>query len=501
MMQRVVQTIVGFFLILLLSPQVGAANLEDKVVEHTFKNGLKLLMVERHGSPTVSAWIRFKVGSVHERSDERGLAHLLEHMLFKGTRTLGTKDYAAEAPLLEKIEQTAQLMLAEEAKGRGADKAKLATLRAELAKFEKQAEQYVIKDEFFDLYARNGGSGYNAFTSRDGTTYLISLPANKLELWAAIESDRMKNPVLREFYTERSVVMEERRRSYDAEPSAKLWETFVAAAYQTHPYGQPTIGWTSDIRQLSRTKAESFLKRYYAPNNAIMAVVGDIRPADTIALVERYFGNIQPGTPVPEVAAQEEPQQGERRVEVIGDAEPELVIGFHKTAINSPDDEVFDLISSILGQGRTSRLYRSLVLEKQLATQVSTFDAPGNRYPNLFVLYASSRAPHTAAEVEQALLAELERLKKEPVSPRELQQVLNQLEFEEARRMGTNGGLARNLTEYEAIAGSWRYLTTYRAKLAKITPADIQRVAQQYFTRENRIVGTLVTKKAGGAQK
>ncbi len=477
-----------------------AATLEEKVVEHTFQNGLKLLMVERHSSPTVSAWIRFKVGSVHERSDERGLAHLLEHMLFKGTKTLGTRDYAAEAPLLEKIEQTAQLMLAEEAKGSKADKAKLAALRAELAKCEKQAEQYVIKDEFFDLYARNGGSGYNAFTSRDGTTYLISLPANKLELWAAIESDRMKNPVLREFYTERSVVMEERRRSYDAEPSAKLWETFVAAAYQAHPYGQPTIGWTSDIRQLSRTKAESFLHRYYAPNNAIMAVVGDIRPADTIALVERYFGDIKPGTPVPEVATQEEPQQGERRVEVIGDAEPELVIGFHKTAIGSDDDYVFDLISAILGQGRTSRLYRSLVLEKQLATQISTFDAPGNRYPNLFVLYASSRAPHTTAEVEQAVLAELERLKKEPVSGRELQQVLNQLEFEEARRMGTNGGLARNLTEYEAIAGSWRYLTTYRAKLAKITPADIQRVAKQYFTRENRIVGTLVTKKPGGAQ-
>ncbi|WP_041243066.1 M16 family metallopeptidase [Trichlorobacter lovleyi] len=500
-MQRVVKTIAGLFLLLFIAAQAGAANLEDKVVEHTFKNGLKLLMVERHSSPTVSAWIRFKVGSVHERSDERGIAHLLEHMLFKGTRTLGTRDYAAEAPLLEKIEETAQRMLAEEAKGSGADKATLASLRAELARLEKQAEQYVIKDEFFDLYARNGGSGYNAFTSRDGTTYLISLPANKLELWAAIESDRMKNPVLREFYTERSVVMEERRRSYDAEPSSKLWETFVAAAYQTHPYGQPTIGWSSDIRQLSRTKAESFLKRYYAPNNAIVAVVGDIRPADTIALVERYFGDIPPGTPVPEVAAQEEQQQGERRVEVLGDAEPELIIGFHKTALGAPDDEVFDLVASVLGQGRTSRLYRSLVLEKQLATQVSVFDAPGNRYPNLFVLYASPRAPHTAAEVEQALLAELERLKKEPVSQQELQQVLNQLEFEEARRMGTNGGLARNLTEYEAIAGSWRYLTTYRAKLTKITPADIQRVARQYFTRENRIVGTLVTKKPGGAQK
>jgi predicted Zn-dependent peptidase len=469
-----------------------AAGLEDKVIEHTFKNGLKLLMVERHSSPTLSAWIRFKVGSVDERSDERGIAHLLEHMLFKGTTTLGTKDYAAEKPLLDSIEATAQRLLAEQGKGTKADAALVKRLEQELAELEKQAQRYVIKDEFFDLYARNGGSGYNAFTSKDGTTYLISLPANKLELWAAIESDRMRNPVLREFYSERSVVMEERRRSYDAEPGAKLWETFVANAYNAHPYGQPIIGWMSDLEQLSRTKAEGFLKRFYAPNNAIIAVVGDIEPKAVIALVERYFGDLTPGTPVPEVAVQEERQRGERRVEVIGDAEPELVIGFHKTALGAKDDELFDVLAAILGQGRTSRLYRSLVLEQQLATDVSVFDAPGSRYPNLFVLHATPRAPHTVAEVEQALLAELERLKVEPVTKRELQQILNKLEYEEARRMGTNGGLARNLTEYEAVAGSWRFLTDYRAKIERVTPADLQRVARSYFTRQNRIVGTLV---------
>lgn len=501
MKQPIARLLASLILVLLLVGHGFATGLEDKVIEHSFKNGLKLLMVERHTSPTVSAWIRFKVGSVNERSDERGIAHLLEHMLFKGTKTLGTRDYAAEAPLLQKIEQVAQQLLAEEAKGDKADKPKLERLKSELAGLEKKAEKYVIKDEFFDLYARNGGVGYNAFTSRDGTTYLISLPSNKLELWAAIESDRMKNAVLREFYTERSVVMEERRRSYDAEPSGKLWETFVAAAYQAHPYGQPTIGWMSDIKQLSRTKAESFLHRYYAPNNAIIAVVGDINPKQVIQMVGRYFGTIKPGIPVPIVATQEEPQRGERRVEVLGDAEPELLIGFHKPALGAEDDIVFDVITAILGQGRTSRLYRSLVLEKQLATQVSVFDAPGSIYPNLLVLYAAPRAPHTAAEVEQALLTELERLKQEPVSKRELEQILNQLEFEEARRMGTNGGLARNLTEYEAVAGTWRYLTTYRGKIAKVTSADIQRVARQYLTRENRLIGTLVTKKTGGEPK
>ena len=483
---------------LLTATPLQAAGLDEKVVEHRFKNGLKLLMVARHSSPTVAAWIRFKVGSVDERSDERGIAHLLEHMLFKGTKTLGTRDYAAEAPLLEQIEATAQRLLAEQAKGAKGDRQLIETLERKLDALEKEAQRYTLKDEFFELYARNGGSGYNAFTSKDGTTYLISLPSNKLELWAAIEADRMKNPVLREFYSERSVVMEERRRSYDAEPGAKLWETFVAAAYKAHPYGQPIIGWMPDIAQLSRTKAEGFLKRFYAPNNAVMAVVGDIDPQAVIALVERYFGAIPPGTPVPEVAISEEPQQGERRVELIGDAEPELLLGFHKTALGAPDDAVFDVINALLGQGRTSRLYRSLVLDKQLASEVAVFTAPGSRYPNLFVLHAAPRAPHTAAEVEQALLAELERLKQEPVTPRELQRILNKLEYEEARRMGTNGGLARNLTEYEAATGSWRYLTGYRARIAQVTPTDIQRVARAWFTRENRIVGTLVKKAPGG---
>lgn len=496
------QLLYGIMLCLWLAAALPlqAAGLEDKVVEHTFKNGLKLLMVERHTSPTVSAWIRFKVGSVDERSDERGIAHLLEHMLFKGTKTLGTKNYAAEAPLLAKIETVAQKLLAEKSKGAKADAAEVKQLEQQLADLEKQAMQYAVKDEFFDLYARNGGSGYNAFTSKDGTTYLISLPANKLELWAAIESDRMRNPVLREFYSERSVVMEERRRTYDAEPGSKLWETFVASAFLAHPYGQPIIGWMPDIEHLSRTKAEGFLKRFYAPNNAVIAVVGDIKPQQVISLVERYFGDLPSGTPVPDVAITEEKQRGERRVEIIGDAEPELLVGFHKTALGAEDDEVFDVISAILGQGRTSRLYRTLVLEKQLATEISVFTAPGSRYPNLFVLHATPRAPHTAAEVEQTLLAEIERIKTEPVTKRELQQVLNRLEFEEARRMGTNGGLARNLTEYEATTGSWRYMTRYRAKIEKLTPADIQRVASRYFTRENRIVGTLVKQDKGGAK-
>ncbi len=494
-MHNIVRLAVTFSLLLTAVSAFGQG-LEEKVKEHTLKNGMKLLMVERHTSPTVSAWIRYRVGSVDERSDERGLAHLLEHMLFKGTKTLGTTDYAKEKPLLDRIEVTAQELMAEKAKREKGEKATVTRLEQELAALEKEAGAYSVKEEFFELYSKNGGNNYNAFTSKDGTTYLISLPSNKLELWAAIESDRMKNPVLREFYTERSVVMEERRRTYDSEPEGQLWENFLAIAFVAHPYGQPTIGWMSDIENLTRTKAENFLHTYYAPNNAIVAVVGDIDPAKTIALAERYFGDVPPGTPVAPVAVEEPRQPGEKRVDLKLDSEPHLIIGFHKPVYPDPEDYVFDVIDAILADGRTSRLYKSLVQERQLAAEVSTFSAPGSRYPDLFIIAATTRSPHTPAEVEQAIDAEIDRLKNQPMTKQELQQILNRMEYEEVRQMGSNGGLARNLTEYEATTGSWRYLIEHRKKLATVTPADVMRVATKYFTGENRTVGT-ITRKEG----
>ncbi len=419
-------------------------------------------------------------------------------MLFKGTKTLGTTDYAAEKILLDKIEVVAQQLLLEKAKREKGDSARIASLEKELAALEKEAGSYVIKEEFAQIYNRNGGSNYNAYTSKDGTTYLISLPSNKLELWAAIESDRMQNAVLREFYTERAVVMEERRRSYEAEPEGKLWETFLASSFNAHPVGQPIIGWMSDIENLTRTKAEDFLKRYYAPNNAIIAIVGDIDTKKTIELVERYFGHIPPGTPVPPVAVEEPLQQGEKRIEIVGDAGAELMIGFHKPTLPHKDDLVFDVINMILADGRTSRLHKKLVVEMQLVTDIGAFSAPGHRYPNLFIISATPREPHTVKEAEEAVYAELEKLKNEPVTEHELQQIMNKLEYEEARQMASIGGLARNLSEYEAIAGSWRYLIEHRQAVAGVTPEDIQRVAKKYLKKENRIVGFITKQEVTG---
>lgn len=488
-------TLITIFSLLGYSMVFGAG-LEDKVIEHTLKNGMKVLMVERHTSPTVALWIRYKVGSVNELSSERGVAHMLEHMLFKGTKTIGTVNYSAEKPVLAEIEKTAQALMAEKLKRDKADKAKISSLSAKLASLEAKENTYVIPNEFSQIYEINGGLTLNAFTAKDTTAYMVNLPSNKLELWAAMESDRMRNAVLRQFYTERNVVMEERRRSYDAEPEGKLWEDFLAAAFMAHPYGQPTIGWMSDIENLSRTKAESFLHRYYAPNNAVMAVIGDINPEKTIKLVEKYFSSIPQGRNVQPVAVTEPRQSGEKRVEVVGDAEPELLVGFHKPAVSTPDDYVFDVIDMVLADGRTSRLYKKLVVEQQLATDVSTFTAPGNLYPDLFIISATPRSPHTVGELEAAIYKEIERLKKEPVSRRELDKVLNNMEAEEIRSMGSNGGLAYRLTEYEATAGGWRYLVDHRKKVAKVTPADVAGVARKYLVEENRTVGFITKREA-----
>ena len=475
-------------LMLLLFPALACAvPLADKVVEHRLANGLQLLMVERHETPTVAAYITIGVGSVHETSETRGVAHLLEHMLFKGTSTLGTTDYAAEKPLLEEIEKIGSeldLLRARPA----TDPAAVATLEARLKELQDRARSFVVKDVFSQLYSENGAVGFNAFTSKDLTTYLVSLPSNKLELWALLESARMQDAVLREFYTERDVIREERRRSYETDPGGLLYETLIATAFTVHPYRNPIIGWHSDIANLSLAETRDFLRRYYAPVNTTIALVGDIRADQAIALVERYFGGLPPGEKVPAVAAVEPEQRGEKRVNVVFDAEPQLAIAFHKPTLPEKDDYVFDLIDQILAQGRTSRFYKRLVEEQQLATAVSTYGAPGSRYPNLFVIDAEPRHPHTPAEVEAAILAELDRLCREEVSAEELQKARNRLLTDNLRALRSNSGLARMLTTYQVLAGDWRYLVDYEARISALTAADVKATAQRWFAPQNRTV-------------
>ena len=478
------------FFLLLVPLSVAAATLEEKVQEHVFENGLRLLVVERPVAPVFSAYITIGVGAVNETSQTRGAAHLLEHMLFKGTKTLGTSNYAAEAPLLERIESVGNRIDAIKNDPK-TDPAELQILRDELATLQLEHKQYVVKDEFSRIYAENGGTGYNAFTSKDQTTYVINLPVNKLELWAAIESDRMKNPVLREFYTERDVILEERRRSYESNPRGMLYENLVANAFTVHPYRNPIIGWNSDIENLTLPETRQFLQTYYAPVNTTICLVGDVDFRQAVTMVGAYFGAIPAGTPVPPVAAVEPEQKGEKRVNIRFEAEPSLAIAFHKPTLPSREDYVFDLIDMLLSAGPTSRLYRSLVIEQQLAASIGTYGAPGSRYPNLFVVSAAPRFPHTTEEIEKAIYAELEKLASEPARAEEIDRVRKRLRTDKLRSLKSNEGLAGMLAYYQTVAGDWRYLVEYDRKVADIGPGEIMEVARRYFRPENRTVTIL----------
>ena len=483
----------------------ASPSLADRVIEHKLANGLTILMVERHQTPVVSINITFGVGGVNEQAGQTGIAHLYEHMAFKGTRTVGTKDYGKEKPLLDELHRVGTLLderqraLAKRSTpATTEEQAEVEALQKRVADLQAQAGQYVIGNEMALLYQRHGGVGLNASTGKDLTRYTISLPANRLPLWAAIEADRMANPVLREFYKERGVVMEERRLRNDDSPNGLLFETFTSAAFRAHPYGIPTIGWGSDILSLNPEETEAFFKTYYGPNNATIALVGDVNPKEVIALIENTFGRIPAAPQAPAIVTVEPEQRGERRVEVEFDAEPIVAIGYHKPSLGHPDDEVFDVIDEVLTDGLTSRLQTKLVREKRLAASVgSDANYPGVGAPNLFILTATPLAPHTAAEVEAALYEELDRLKTEPVPAKELEKILNNIDADMVRTLRSNGGLASQLALYKTVAGDWRHVLKSRDRVAAVTAADIQRVAKEYFTKSNRTVGTLVKKPNG----
>lgn len=480
-----------------------ATSLAERVIEHKLANGLTVLMVERHQTPVVSINLTFGVGGVNEQVGQTGIAHLYEHMAFKGTRTVGTKDYAKEQELLDELHRVGtelelrqrEVAVTTQTGEQDVADPKLEALRSRFKELQERAGQYVVGNEMALLYQRHGGVGLNAATGKDLTRYMINLPANRLPLWAALEADRMAHPVLREFYKERGVVMEERRLRTDDSPNGMLFETFTSAAFQAHPYGVPTIGWGSDIQSLTPAATKEFFKTYYGPGRATIAIVGDINPKEVIALIDNTFGTIPASPPPPPVLTVEPPQRGERRVEVEFDAEPSLAIGYHKPGIGHPDDYVFDVIDAVLTDGVTSRLYSRLVRDKRLAASVnSDTNYPGVRAPNLFIIIGTPLAPHNTAELEAAILEELERLKTEPVSAKELEKVLNNLDADLVRSLRSNGGLASQLALYQTVAGDWRYVLKARDRIAAVTPADIQRVARQYLTKANRTVGVLVKK-------
>lgn len=462
------------------------------VVKHVLPNGMTFLLLRRAGAPTTSFVTHFRAGGVDEWTGISGTAHLFEHMLFKGSRSIGTKDLASEQALFPAIDAIADSFTAEFRKGAMADSARLQRFRDRLKQLEDSARAFVVSNELDRILTENGAVGLNASTSNDLTNYFFSLPSNRAQLWFILESDRLKNPVLREFYSERDVVMEERRLRTETQPFGLLLEEYLMAAFRAHPYGRPVVGHASEIQAVSRESALEYFRRYYGPNNAVVAIVGDINVDSMKAWATRYFADIPAGDPHRPVVTQEPPQRGERRISVEFDANPQVLIGYHVPNLRHADAPALQVLSQILTSGRTSRLFQRLVIRERKATTIASFQFPGSLYPRLFTFQGVPIAPNTTEAIEQAIYEELERLQREPPTDSELQRVRNNSEAGSIQRLQSNFGLAFQLSNSEALWFDWRQTFRDQAALARVSAADVQRVARTYFSPTNRTVATLV---------
>ena len=482
-------------LVLVLPCAAAAQDLvsfEKRVTLKVLPNGMTIIVCERPAAPVFSFFTHVDVGSDREVPGITGLAHMFEHMAFKGTDTIGTSDHAAEKVALEKVEAVYTAYETERRRRFGRDEKKLAELEKVFQDAAAEADRYVVRNEFGEIVDREGGVGLNAFTSSDETGYFYSFPANRLELWAFLESERFLKPVMREFYKEREVVKEERRMRAESNPVGRMVEQFIAAAFTAHPYGQAGIGWPSDLESFSASEARDFFERYYVPANMTIAIVGDVKASEALAIAEKYLGRL-PARPKPEpLRTVEPPQRAERQVVLRDPAQPLYLEGYHRPDVRDKDDAVFVAIGDLLSNGRTSRLYRSLVRDKKIAASSAGFNGfPGEKYPNLFVLYAFTTPGHTPDEVRDAIRAEVERLKNEDVTDDELKMVKTRAKADLIRRLDQNQGLAIQLATAQARFGDWRELFQQVDRIDKVTKADIRRVAATTFVPENRTVAII----------
>ena len=494
MKSRLVSTIVICVVLSTLALSQDLASFEKRITTKKLANGLTLVVCERPEAPVFSFFTHVDAGSVQDPMAKTGLAHMFEHMAFKGTDKIGTRDYEGEKAALAKVEVAYAAYLAERDKPLGRDDQKLKQLeqawKDAIAAADKFSAPY--NNEFLKIVESEGGEGVNAFTNHDETGYHYSFPINRLELWAYLDSERFLHPVMRQFYKERNVVIEERRMRTDSNPIGRLLEQFVTASFAAHPYHRPTVGWMSDLNSFSATDAQQFFDKYYIPSNMVVTVVGDLNAAEAMPVLEKYFSRL-PARPKPdEATTTEPPQRSERRVVLYEQAQPLYIEGYHRPDYRSPDDAVYDAITDLMSSGRTSRLYRSLVRDKQIASDSAGFSGlPGNKYPHLFAFYAFPIPGHKPQEMADAIHAEIERLKKEDISDEELKMIKTRSKANLIRSLGSNEGLAFALALNQARYDDWRELFRGVDRIEKVSKADIRRVANQTFVPDNLTVGII----------
>lgn len=490
----------GLLLLLGALPAVAGSylDLEHQVREFTLGNGMRVLVLERHDVPVFSFNTYVDVGSVNEVQGITGIAHILEHMAFKGTPEIGTTDFKAEQRAMAAEDRAFAALRAERLKDAAADPQRLADLEAAFAAAKDAARAFVVSNEFGQIIENNGGAGLNATTGADATRYFYSLPANRLELWAYLEGARMARPVLREFYTEKDgPIIEERRMRVDNSPIGLLMEQFQNLAFMAHPYRHSTIGYMSDLKNITRADCQAFYDAHYTGDNMTVAVVGAVRAGDVERLTRKHLGQVPGPGRRPPLKTVEPAQQGEKRLVIEHTSQPFLFMGYHKGGINDPDDAVYDALASILGQGRTSRIYKRMVKEEKLAVAAGAFSGyPGTKYPNLMLFYAVPVKGVEPEQLEATLLAEIDRLLAEGVTEAELAGVKSRTRADFVRGLRSNQGLAGQLTYYQAQTGDWRNLFRQVEKIDAVTTADVRRVAGEVLRAKNRTVAYIKTVEA-----
>jgi predicted Zn-dependent peptidase len=507
---RAVRLRLSSLLLLSLLLATGAAaqdlaSFEKRTTVKKLDNGLTIILMERRDAPVFSYATIVNAGSAQEVPGITGLAHMFEHMAFKGSDRVGTTNWEAERAALAKVEQAYAAYDRARRAETGRDETKVQELEKAWQDAIAEADKYAVGDEFSEIVDRAGGVGMNAFTASDITGYFFSMPSNRFELWAFLESERFRNPVFRQFYKERDVVFEERRMRIESSPFGRLLEQFISAAFMAHPYGFGTgIGWPSDLHSFSATDADEFFRTYYTPSNMVLAVVGDVSAAEAMPILEKYFGRLPKGEAPPPLRTVEPPQIAERVVTLVESSQPIYVEGYHRPAVTHPDDATFQVISMLMSNGRTSRLYKSLVRDRKIAAAAAGINGfPGEKYPNLFTFYGVTTPGHTPDEIGAAIGEEIERIKNEDVPADELASVKTRAKADLIRELTGNSGLALQLASYQTIHGDWRELFREVERIDKVTPADIRRVANETFVRTNRTVAKLESKAAapkGGAK-
>ena len=473
-----------------LLPAQNLQEFEKRIHEFTLSNGLHFLIFERRQAPVVSFYTYVRAGAVNDPKGETGIAHMFEHMAFKGTPTIGSKNYPAEQKSLAEVEAVYDRLENERNRIPKADPAKVAALEKELKTAIEKANTYVEQNKYSQIIEQSGGVGLNAGTGLEQTVYFYNLPSNKSELWFLLESERFLKPVFREFYKERDVVREELRMRTESNPQGLLIRAFLNTAFASSPYRVGPAGWPEDIESLREKRAKEFYETYYVPGNMVIAISGDVDAAQMKLLAEKYFGRLKAGPMPPAVVTKELPQIGPKQVVVHTKAQPMLLIGYKRPNQYDKDDPVFDVLDDILSGGRTGLLYKELVRDKQLALAAqSAATFPGGKFTNLFVFFALPNQGRTVEENEKAIYGVIDNLKKNKVDEETLKRVKTKIRAGIIRQLDSNSGMAQELVDYYVNFGDWRKLFTQLDEINKVTADDVQRVAKQYFVVETRTVG------------